>query len=377
MPGHPNEKTRNEICRNVKQTPVKKHLPNSAKKVQCRVCKIQLNKTSLARHIKNAHINNLKRRYSRHNFYSSSKTEMHRLELSKNCGTNNLLDKIQSNGKVFNVKEKCKICQITLTIKQLKLHSKQIHNLIFSCKIWNCASYFATEMEKQQHEAQAHIPPATVVKRKKCIYCNKMISILNDTSNLHRHIKHQHIDAIKCDYRCTEYFLTTTEKNKHILKVHKAERFGVKCVYCGIKMSTKQELYNHVRDTHAAISIKCRFWHCGFYFLNQTERDEHFRLEHRRRRVWKKFYVLSAVTELTKKNIWCGILKYIIARIEPQMELSGWAQEDLNKLQSTIHLYKGNLCWALIKWQQIQRSTLKRHFLWDLKRFKGCFCLLY
>lgn len=304
MPGHPNEKTQNEICRNVKQNPVKKHLPNSAKKVQCRVCKIQLNKTSLARHMKNAHTNNLKRRNSRYNFYSNSKTEIHRLELSKNCGTNNLLDKIQSNGKVFNVKEKCKICQITLTMKQLKLHSKQIHNLIFSCKIWNCASYFTTKREKQQHEARAHIPPATVAKRKKCNYCDTWISILKSTSNFNRHMKVQHVDAIKCDYsiRCTEYFLTSTEKDEHILKVHKDNGiFRVKCIYCG-KKTTKNNLHFHIRDTHAAISIKCRFWHCGLYFLNQTERDEHFRLEHQQKESLKKILCPKCSYRTDKKK---------------------------------------------------------------------------
>lgn len=170
---------------------------------------------------------------------------------------------------------KKKICSLA---HHMKMHHKSI---TIRCKSRQCASYFLTEDERRQHEKQVHIVGGD---EKKCVYCGRYYSSIN---NMSMHVKNHHIkEAIQCEFiikPCAKYFLTITEKDEHVLQVHKTVSviFGseVKCVYCGKICKSKKYLCRHVSHNHAKSSIKCKFYGCGLYFQNQSMRKEHIQKE--------------------------------------------------------------------------------------------------
>lgn len=128
------------------------------------------------------------------------------------------------------------------------------------------------------------------------MYCGHYYS---NTNNMSKHIKMSHAELFQCDFSskpkqcCSKFFFTFSEKEEHVLQVHKTARviFGseVKCVYCGKICRDIKLLRKHVNNYHAGIGITCRFRGCGLYFLKETERDEHFYQAHQQTESLKIF----------------------------------------------------------------------------------------
>lgn len=218
--------------------------------------------------------------------------------------TNSKIEKTDKDKKNRNKRTvfQCNLCQLIVKCKEtLQDHRKRDHKNVLRCNSKYCASYFITEADRQQHELSAH------AKCGKCIYCGALFS--NRIRWLHEHVQKFHKEAVQCDFpkNCPEYFHTQTEKDEHIFKVHQkaagtrinkkyysAETCSIykpeQCIYCGKIFKQKFSLSAHIRNSHLAIRIKCRFHGCGLYFLSNSESDEHFRQEHQEMERLKKFH---------------------------------------------------------------------------------------
>lgn len=212
-------------------------------------------------------------------------------------------------------KFQCVSCKQTLAnMSSLLIPMKRFHKNIIRCKSLRCVTYFLTEAERNKHDEQVHKGG----KWKKCIYCGNLFASRNSYFN---HIKNFHKDkAIKCDFnsKCFEFFHSKSKKDEHILQVHKTGRRKVSCVYCGIQCRNKFLLYTHVNKKHAKISIKCRFFRCGLYFVSTVQMEEHFFREHQEEESLKKFqctvcnfkttrmeYLSNHVQQIHTKNTVC------------------------------------------------------------------------
>jgi hypothetical protein len=131
---------------------------------------------------------------------------------------------------------RCFMCLKMLGKSSLSMHMKNIHKSIIRCKILSCVSYFYTEAERLEHEVQVH----KVGQWTKCNYCE------NWFENRHKHCihitkYHKDIKAIKCDFhgQCSEIFYSKSEKDKHILQVHKNGHIRRKA-YINVYMQKKK-----------------------------------------------------------------------------------------------------------------------------------------
>lgn len=219
----------------------------------------------------------------------------------------------QQNGmKVFQ----CNLCQLILkSVKLIWIHRKRFHKNDLRCHSRNCATFFFTEADRKKHELSVH------GKWINCIYCGAYFS--KRVRWMQNHIKKSHKEAIQCDFsnRCREYFHTQTEKDEHVLKVHTPKPVNTKeclekgmCIYCNKISKNKPSSQLHMVRYHAAVSIKCKFNHCGLYFLSQIECDEHFQKEHKEKDSLKQLqcpkctYKTASYSSLQAhvKNIHCG-----------------------------------------------------------------------
>jgi len=182
-------------------------------------------------------------------------------------------DKNQHNA-IFHRKFQCiycSECKLFASFNGLDYHIKNQHQAEkIQCKFnYRCTIYFKTEEDKQKHIVKVH------QSETKCVYCKKTIN------NLSRHVRKLHgNEAIKCNFHqaCPTYFLSIEEREKHILEDHKTGATRKFCIYCK-KMF--QCLAKHIRSHHKSEAIKCNYnKKCGFYFRTEQERRKHIEKVH-------------------------------------------------------------------------------------------------
>jgi hypothetical protein len=86
--------------------------------------------------------------------------------------------------------------------------------------------------------------------------------------------------SVRFPKKCATFFFTLAEKEEHILKVHKAVKGKMRCVYCSKMYTNKDFLRLHTKNAHAAVMIKCKFNRCGLFFLSQIDSDKHYQQVH-------------------------------------------------------------------------------------------------
>lgn len=93
----------------------------------------------------------------------------------------------------------------------------------------------------QKHRELAH--PAE--RMRKCIFCGLYFRSVK--AHLHGAHKSQLRSAFTCtysSYKCTRYFLTEAERDKHVATVHK--QCLIKCIYCGLVFSDNGALMSRL-----------------------------------------------------------------------------------------------------------------------------------
>jgi uncharacterized C2H2 Zn-finger protein len=140
-------------------------------------------------------------------------------------GEKNELEIQRGNKQVKINRIQCNLCLRTFATTYISRHMKIIHESEIRCKSSRCVSFFYTEAERLEHEVEVHNGGQWT----KCVYCG---NLFGRRKGLLRHVQYYHTDvAIKCDFhsRCVEFFLSKSEKNEHILQVHKTGWGRIRC----------------------------------------------------------------------------------------------------------------------------------------------------
>lgn len=266
-----------------------------------------------------------------------------RCDYNQNCASN-FKSKEEVAEHVKNVHEnylsgkltKCLHCLRNIRLTAMKRHMKYFHKHenIFRCRYMMCVTFFKSENERRAHEFEAHVNKA-VNTSATCRYCQMIIT---HNSNIHRHLrvhhknlaitfckcgyygsaievqnhcmeKHQsgaikcvycgifyrkeyhlrHIKSnhksqtiFKCTFKCYLFFLSESDRDEHIFKVHSKAPLIQKfvCTYCQATLSTKHVLHTHVQNLHKQISFKCSLRGCGEFFLSQSDKNSHYLEKH-------------------------------------------------------------------------------------------------
>jgi hypothetical protein len=212
----------------------------------------------------------------------------------------------------------CIICKIFLQDHKAQWsHMKKHKNNVIRCSYKLCPSYFKTSEEQKLHHQKVHEHKDNKIE---CVYCGLWYGRVGIVS----HVNQQHKNvSIKCTkVHCMTYFLTESDRQEHVEKVHLAERRKKKktCFYCG-KIYPAASLTNHINALHSDILIKCSIFKCNSYFHSKEELQKHFDEKHKEAEKQKKFHCVHCSYKTNNRvcftqhfNIMHGTAKFKCAR---------------------------------------------------------------
>jgi hypothetical protein len=226
---------------------IKKVHESSTKFARCFYCKKMISKSYLSKHLRLFHKSvAIKCEYMQKcptYFHSEDERKKHYIEVHEKDTEKNMWCKlcgkmINSNGCIFD-------------------HMRVVHKIEISSS-------------KRAQEGIQSID-------KKCIYCNEIVKEIS----FRRHISLKHKAAIRCNFKCWEYFLSDEERQKHVLQVHSkaANEQMKKCVYCN-EMVKVCRIWFHIRDYHSKVAIRCKSRFCVTYFKTKEEQEIHYNEKH-------------------------------------------------------------------------------------------------
>ena len=166
----------------------------------------------------------------------------------------------------------CCYCQEEFTIRKSAFkHVKEAHSKIETFKCYECEICFENVELKKEHYQKVHKGLF------QCIYCANWKC--SNRMNLRRHLRQKHQgEIIQCRYsnKCGLYFKTQYNLNKHIEESHEADKSSkLQCIYCK-KFLPCNDLVKHMSIHHKSVTIKCNFLAtCRCYFLTSKEREAH------------------------------------------------------------------------------------------------------
>jgi hypothetical protein len=170
---------------------------------------------------------------------------------------------------------------VPLTIERTWCNAlkKKHAGLFIECKHnGKCSQIFQTEAEKS-----VHILEITNKKYKliKCEFCCLMYSIKNQA--YHFKIHHTNENLIRCSYNnCSTRFRSEVEKQNHEALVHALTR-RQKCIFCNLFFA-EDCLFHHYQRKHKSLlakAFRCKF-KCRKYFLTEADLEEHIASAHKR-----------------------------------------------------------------------------------------------
>lgn len=292
-----------------------------------------------------------------------------------------------------NVREKIMCCECRMIVSKPNYarHVREYHPNLVRCLYNNCALYFDSVAERQQHLEQAHKNSRTFMKKRSCISVNKVaencpllahkvasvvkcdvckVTIRKD--KLQSHLK-MHQPKLKCAIRqCDSNFATKAEKRRHEEQVHAIKipslKKGLKrCMFC-MKWYAHNRLNEHITRQHKDEAIKCDFGiSCPKFFKTMSEKNEHFLKVH-------------AAGRQELKCIYCSkmvfgkgqLLKHISrkhAEIRIRCKLVGCGQYFLSQVECDKHFYEEHVVKdGSLKWFQCSNCSFKSIRKWNLEK---------
>ena len=143
---------------------------------------------------------------------------------------------------------KCRQCDFTAdTERDLRMHDKNVHDLVISCK--QCILKTKTKEELKIHMQEKHY---LKIQCEKCEFKSKDINILK----MHTIKKHMKLEMFPCD-ECERKF-----QSRMLLVLHKKKHISAfKCDHCtfkGTSVKTLQvhKLKNHLQNSFSTIGMK-------------------------------------------------------------------------------------------------------------------------
>jgi hypothetical protein len=283
-------------------------------------------------------------------------------------------DKTQPSLKVLQIstqKVRCLMCKKTISgsRKRLSYHMKNVHKKPARCEHATCDCYFGSADERRKHVRKIHPGDEG---GKMCIICG--LQFINK-SNMVSHVNKFHKGTIRCNFhtRCPKYFHANRERDEHVLRAHKTGilKSEVKCIYCGRICSDKISLYTHIKQIHAAVSVRCKFNQCGLYFLKQTESDEHFRKHHQQEESLKKFKCPKCKFKTTEKHNWLIHIKRNHVREELQCHECQGVFSSQVTLKKHLYYFHSERVSCEHCGKKLQKKSFRRHLMRE--KCKRCF----
>jgi hypothetical protein len=191
----------------------------------------------------------------------------------------------EQQNHIFEVHDKskkssfCKFCgAFHLNFKSAWSHMKTQHKNVIRCSYRFCPSFFKTSDEQKQHMKLVHEHQDF---RRQCVYCN----IWFQEKYLVTHVRLTHGKvAIKCtQLNCRSFFKCETDRQDHMEKVHVAvekKKMIKACLYCG-RLYFAYALSSHIYREHRKIMVRCSYVRCTNFFHTKEELDKHFEETHK------------------------------------------------------------------------------------------------
>ena len=164
----------------------------------------------------------------------------------------------------------CPICDKSVTLSHLKLHTKVVHEKNLKDGHLNCSACNKSLKKDNliRHENRCG--------KFHCLICNKS---LVSAGALKNHIKtvHEKLKPFQCD-KCEASFGMKHTLDNHFKAIHLTIK-AYKCNICGREFGVKGTFKRHVRNVHEKeINYECHF--CGNRFGGKLSFDDHVRRKH-------------------------------------------------------------------------------------------------
>ena len=142
----------------------------------------------------------------------------------------------------------------------------------------NCYELYRTEIELQQHVCAIRGRTTNPVREKKfkCETCGKIFS-LNNSLKQHIRCVHEKITQFSCPY-CNYRSYINQNLTRHLATHSRVKNF--KCTHCDYAAVLKQSLTKHINARHTHKTYRCRYEKCGVKKTSQDELYEHIRSDH-------------------------------------------------------------------------------------------------
>ncbi|CAB3385706.1 Hypothetical predicted protein [Cloeon dipterum] len=157
-------------------------------------------------------------------------------------------------------------------------HVKKMHKQALRCENQNCATYFHTLEEKEEHIKSVHDKQKEREKFE-CSFCGKGFE---GPKNYNQHVRLVHKEfPVKCSrIGCLSYFKTKIEMTTHFDSAHGEDDMAkmFKCNDCDYKAMKKSTLKQHIANKHLMKSTKCKM--CERLFPGRSELRTHVKRFH-------------------------------------------------------------------------------------------------
>ncbi|XP_065347429.1 zinc finger protein 136-like [Cloeon dipterum] len=181
--------------------------------------------------------------------------------------------------------KECTYCK--KSVADMRAHIIKYHKDAIRCDHRLCATYFLSPEEKKEHLKEAHADKQNLMGDE-CIYCKRSVT------DMRKHMRLQHKDAIRCDlYQCSTFFHTVAQKKAHMKQAHPDWKFlgtekvkvrtKIECAIplCKRTYSRLKHYRRHVQIIHAEYTAKCGFKGCLKYFKTEIQLKNHNSSEHK------------------------------------------------------------------------------------------------
>jgi len=173
------------------------------------------------------------------------------------------------------------------------------------CQIWfSSKSYLATHTI-MKHPEKGKITLAKLPGQQKRVAkltgkifpCNFCSETFKTRSTQFEHTKNNHKSvAVKCELnQCLQFFRSKEEMEEHFETSHKH-----KCKICHQNLTSLDILAKHLRIKH--LEKRCKFLHCSFYAASKEEMENHLKEKHAKKESSECFYCSGIYSNIMKRN---------------------------------------------------------------------------
>jgi len=156
----------------------------------------------------------------------------------------------------------------------LSAHVNKFHkNEAIRCQFASCWLVFKSQKSLEEHNAKDHF--AAGKHPVECKVCKKWYACKISLSN-HTRKKHPEKHEVKNPNNSK----TLQAKMRAKLKIEPLSSTLLDCIFCDASFENNKNLYEHTKNNHKEVAVKCQLKQCKLYFKTKLEMEEHFKSAH-------------------------------------------------------------------------------------------------